>query len=57
MAVLHRIQKSCILKSQLIALAALQVIFSSLTAFSVLAGEKLVLFGRYVQDFYVGIVQ
>ena len=30
---------------------------NSLTANSVLAGEKLLLFGRYIQDFYVGIVQ
>jgi hypothetical protein len=30
---------------------------NSLTAISVLAGEKLVLFGRYVGNFHVGIVQ
>jgi hypothetical protein len=30
--------------------------FNSLTAKSVLVGEKLVLFGRYVLNFYVGIV-
>ncbi len=29
---------------------------NSLTAKSVLAGEKLVLFGKYVLNFYVGIV-
>jgi hypothetical protein len=31
--------------------------FKSFTAQSILAGEKLVLFGRYVLNFYVGIVQ
>jgi hypothetical protein len=30
---------------------------NSFTAKSVLAGEKLILFGRYVLNFYVGIVQ
>ena len=29
---------------------------NSLTAISVLAGEKLLLFGRYIQDYNVGIV-
>ncbi len=31
--------------------------FNSLKAISVLAREKLILFDRYVQNFYVGIVQ
>ncbi len=32
------------------------LIFNSLTAKSVPAGTKLILFGRYVLNFYVGIV-
>jgi hypothetical protein len=32
------------------------ILLNSLTAKSVLAGEKLVLFGKYVLDFYVGTV-
>jgi hypothetical protein len=31
-------------------------VVNSLTAKSILAGEKLVLFGTYILDFYVGIV-
>ena len=36
---------------------SIDVGFNSLMAISVLAGEKLVLFGRCIQDLYVGIVQ
>ncbi len=34
-----------------------KLVLNSLPAKSVLAGTKLVLFGRYVLKFYVGIVQ
>jgi hypothetical protein len=38
-------------------MAANELVVNSLPAKSVLAGTKLLLFGRYVLNFYVGIVK
>jgi hypothetical protein len=54
----HRIPSKCqhsdVLKNVMLHCSSLS--FNSLTAKSVLVGEKLVLFGKYVLNFYVGIV-
>ncbi len=43
--------------ARMAAIAARLKVVNSLTAKSVLAGTKLVLFGRYILNIYVGIVQ